>query len=401
MLLKLILLTLLHQSIFGLQYTCNQRSALLLLKKPAYEFSTRILDRVAQNTDAHFVFSPLSTWLQLTALAEGSTGKTFREIWKVTRHHRNRCFKLKLAKILNKLNRSLKYEMKRKSVMIIDELLAVNKKYIRDVQKFYKMKVLLKNFEYPETSAAEVNKLVSIGTSGVFNEVVYSDDFNSTLLLMSDTIYFRSSWKHPFNIAYTTIEPFFAEAGETLGEVNMMNQIGYFNMTELSFINAKILEIPCANGVSLLLFLPINDVWAGDLFFDMHRTKLTSIYNIFKSQGERLVNVKIPRFKIKTTVDNLAELVFDMGVRRIFDPDRSELDKISNFKLYASLLTQSADIEVTEKGVRASATTEFLVNDTEADKKEFIANKPFGFIIADRKTQFILFAGMYSKPILY
>lgn len=396
----LIFFTLLHYTI-SQNYNCNQRSALLLLKRPAFDFSTKILDRASQNENAHFVFSPLSTWLQLTALAEGASGDTLREIWKITKHHRNRCFKLKLAKIMHKINKRLKSEFRRKSVIIIDELMAVKKNYIQDVQKFYGVKVLLKNFAYPDTAAREVNKFIEYGTNGIVTDAVFSDDFNDTVMLMSDNLYFRSAWLTPFNPAYTKTEEFLSSLGSTIGKVNMMNQIGYFNMTEVPRINAKILEIPCVNGISMLLFLPIKKNWVGDIFFDLHRTTLNSIYNTFKSQGPKLVNVKIPRFSVSTSIENLPELLFDMGVRRVFDPNRSELKYVSDYDMNASLMSQIADIEVTEQGVRASATVESLVNDTVNDTEEFVANMPFAFLIVDRQTNFILFAGAYSIPSVF
>lgn len=398
MALKLLIILTLFTYISSQSYNCNQKSALLLLKRPAYDFSTRILDRAAQNEHAHFVFSPLSTWLQLTALAEGATGKTLREIWKMTRHHRNRCFKTKLAKILHKINRGLKYEFRRNSVMVLDELLAVKKNYVRDIQKFYGIRVMLENFAYPYTAADEVNKYVEAGTDGVISDAVFGDDFNATVMLLSDNVYFRSAWLTPFNSAYTKPEVFLSSAGVEIGEVNMMNQIGYFNMATLPKVNAKVLEIPCVSGVSMLLFLPTKDIWVGDIFYDLQRTTLNSIFNIFKSQGPKIVNVKVPRFTVNTSVDNLPELIADMGVRRVFDPNRSELGHISEYVMYASLMSQIADIEVTERGVRATATAENLVNDTVNDTEEFVANRPFAFVIADRKTQFILFAGAYSVP---
>lgn len=302
---------------------------------------------------------------------------------------------------MHKINKRLKSEFRRKSVIIIDELMAVKKNYIQDVQKFYGVKVLLKNFAYPDTAAREVNKFIEYGTNGIVTDAVFSDDFNDTVMLMSDNLYFRSAWLTPFNPAYTKTEEFLSSLGSTIGKVNMMNQIGYFNMTEVPRINAKILEIPCVNGISMLLFLPIKKNWVGDIFFDLHRTTLNSIYNTFKSQGPKLVNVKIPRFSVSTSIENLPELLFDMGVRRVFDPNRSELKYVSDYDMNASLMSQIADIEVTEQGVRASATVESLVNDTVNDTEEFVANMPFAFLIVDRQTNFILFAGAYSIPSVF
>lgn len=394
----LLLLALVHYTVTQ-NYKCSQRSALLLLKRPAYHFSTRILDRAAQNENGHFVFSPLTTWFQLATLAEGATGITFREIWKVTRHHRNRCFKQKLAKILHKINKGLKSEFRRRSVMVLDDVMAVKKGYMKDVLRFYGVRVLLKNFAYPVASAREVNKFIDIGTNGVINEAVYYDDFESRVMIMSDNVYFRSAWLAPFNTAYTKLETF--TANNETNKVNMMNQIAYYKVVDFPRIQAKVLEIPCVNDVVMLVFLPKKELWVGDIYYNLQWSTLNSIFKALDMQGPKLVNLKLPRFKINTMTDNLPELLFDLGVRRVFDPKRSELRRISDFTMYASLMTQIADIEVTEQGVSANATAEALLNETVNETEEFFANTPFAYAIIDRKTQFIIFGGAYSIPSVF
>lgn len=383
--------------VLAYDYHCSKRSALLLLKRPAYDFSVKLLQRVTEDTDSHFVYSPMSTWLQLTALAEGATGSTFREIWKVTKHHRNRCFRKKLIEILNNLNRDLHYESKRRSVIAMDNLMAVKKSYVREIQKLYGIKVLLLNFNEPIHSATEVNNAIEEGTGGVINRILYYDDFMSTVLLMSDANYFRSEWKTPFNSAYTKLQPFYSSQGVKIGEVSMMNQIGYYHLVDFPLIDAKVLEIPCATSrISMLVFLPTNKGWVGELFYSLQRTRLTSIFNLYKRERALLVNVTLPRFKQRSEIDNLPELVYDMGIKRIFNPALAEFKGISDYKMYASLMTQISDIEISEKGVTAGVSADFLVkNDTCV---EFVVNKPFAYMIVDRITEFILFAGVYSVP---
>lgn len=361
----------------------------------------RILDRAAQNEEAHFVFSPLSTWLQLSALSEGATGETLREISKITRQHKSRCFKIQLAKMLQKINRGLKSEFKRKNVIIIDDTSDVKRKYVRDVQKFYGIKVLLKSFSYPETSANEVNQFIEAGTNGVITDAVFVDDFENRVMLLCDNVYFRSAWQIAFNPAYTKTEAFISSSGDYIGEVKMMSQIGYFNIIDLPIINVKVLEIPCVNGISMLIFLPIKEIWIGNIFYDLQKTTLNSIYNRFNGQDRKLVNVRLPRFKVNTSIDNLPELLSDMGVRRVFNPDQSELEHISDYTMYASLMSQIADIEVTEQGVSGRARVETLVNETDNNTEDFVANRPFGFIIVDKRTRFIIFAGTYSVPSVF
>ncbi|CAB3221589.1 unnamed protein product [Arctia plantaginis] len=376
-------------------YKCNKQAALRLLKRPAFEFSIKLLQRVAEDTDGHFIFSPLTTWLQMTALSEGATGFTFREIWQVTRHHRNRCFRKKMYDIMSQLNRSLKSRSSRTSVIAIDKLMAVKKRFVKEVQRLYGIKVLLLNFNQPAKSANEVNEAIKHGTGGVIDRILYYDDFNSTVLLLSDANYFHSAWRTPFASVYTRSTPFFSSSGGELGVVSMMHQTGYFNLVEFPQINAQVLEIPFAvPGISMLVFLPTDKVWIGEIFYSLQKTRLTAIFNMFKRKGLSLVNVALPKFSQLTEIENLPELLYDMGIKRIFNPNLAELRGISNYKVYASLMTQISRITVGEEGVTVGA--EFLAeNDTSVD---FKANKPFVYMIVERTTEFILYAGVYSIP---
>lgn len=390
----LTLVTLYTYGVLAYQYHCSPRSALLLLKRPAYNFSVRMLQRVAQDTDSHFVFSPMSTWLQLTALAEGAEGRTFEEIWRVTKHHKNRCFKKQLGGILTKLSRDLRNECKRKSVIAMDKLMAVKKNYVRQIEKLYGVKALLLDFKEPVKSAKEVNQLTEHGTGGVIDNIVYYDDFMSAVLIMSDANDFRSAWKTPFN-SVIEIQPFYSREGFKVGEVSMMNLVGSFNIAEFPHIGATVLEIPFASRrVKMLVFLPKELGWAIEIFYKLQKTRLTSIFNMYKHSGEKIVNVTMPRFKQQTEVENLPELIFDMGIRSIFDPSKAELKGISKFNMHTSLMTQISNIEVNEKGVSASANS-LIKNDTAI---EFHVNRPFAYMVVDTDTDFILFAGIYSVP---
>lgn len=376
-------------------YKCNKQAALRLVKRPTYDFSIKLLQRVAEDTDGHFIFSPLTTWLQMTALSEGATGFTFKEIWQVTRHHRNRCFRKKMNDIMSQLNRALKGRSSRTSVITIDKLMAVKKRFVKEVQRLYGIKVLLLNFNQPAKSASQVNKAIKQGTGKVIDRILYYDDFNSTVLLLSDANAFHSAWRTPFMSSYTRPTSFFSCSGGELGAVSMMHQTGYFNLIDFPQINAQVLEIPFAvPGISMLVFLPTDKVWIGEIFYSLQKTRLTAIFNMFKRKGLSLVNVALPKFSQLTEIENLPELLYDMGIKRIFNPTLAELRGISNYRVYASLMTQISHITVDEEGVTAGA--EFLAqNDTSVD---FKANRPFVYMIVERTTEFILYAGVYSIP---
>ncbi|CAG9568751.1 unnamed protein product [Danaus chrysippus] len=376
---------------------CNDENALVAFKQPTYDFSVRILDKVATETYFHFVFSPFSTWWQLMTLAEGARGKTRSELWKVTRYHRVKCFRRKYKEIINAMDEELAYMTKRTNIVIMNKLLNIKKSYEDEAMKSHATKILSLNFNNPIDSASKANDFIETDINGVVTKTVTPEDFNMTVLMTTDVAYFKSDWLHAFNPVYTSVENFY-KSSVAIGKVKLMTQIGYFNVTEVPIINARVVELPLnSNGrVSMLVFLPTKG-YVEDLFYNLSYIRLTSIFNLFKDAGPKLLTVRLPRFKITTELQNIPELVYDMGVKRIFYPDLANFGGISDFKVHTSLMKQITHIEITEEGVNGQV--EFLVRNNEQDI--FSADRPFAYLIVDKKTDLILFAGMYTRPSIY
>ncbi|CAH2098052.1 unnamed protein product [Euphydryas editha] len=381
------------------KFSCNHEAAVNNFKRPTYDFSVRLLDRVAQQTGYHFVFSPLSTWLQLMTLAEGARGSTESEIWKVTRYHRMICFRRKYKEVINNMDDELEYMTKRTNVIVFNKLLDIKSSFKKEVEKLDDTKVLTLSFNEPKKAAEVANEAIQMDMNGVINEGFEPEDFNLTVLLMTETAYFKSEWRTSFNPIYTLTEPFYSEEKVSIGNVRMMSQTGYFNVTDVPLINARVLELPfnANDRISMLVLLPTEGS-VRNLLYYMKDISLTTIFSLFRTKGTKFINVKIPRFNITSELENIPELVYDMGVKRIFYPDLANLSGISDFKMYTSLITQVANIEVTEKGATASAIADLLIR---GKPENFVANRPFTYLIVDRKTDIILFGGIYSNPVIY
>ncbi|XP_034826212.1 serine protease inhibitor 77Ba-like [Maniola hyperantus] len=395
---KIVLLACFFTLVFGTY--CNDENALAFSKRPTYEFSVRFLDRVAQETNYHFVFSPLSTWLQLMSLAEGARGSTQSEIWKVTRHHRMKCLRRKFREILNSMDEELSFMTKRTNVIVIDKLLDVKESFINEVRKTNTTKIFSLNFNNPAQAAAKINEAIDMDMNDI-DSAFDANDFNLTVLLMTDTAYFKSDWLKPFNPVYTSKETFYSEQKVAIGKVRLMHQEENFNLTEVPLINARVLELPfnTSNRISILIFLPIEGT-VNDLFYNLKSIRLTTIFNRFKAEGTKFVKVKLPRFKITSELRNIPELVYDMGVKRMFYPELADFGGITDYPVYASLMTQIADLEITEQSARASIMPD-TIRIPDDSMQTFSADSPFAYLIVDRFTEVILFGGMYRHPSIY
>lgn len=95
----------------------------------------------------------------------------------------------------------------------------------------------------------------------------------------------------------------------------------------------------------------------------------------------------------------LTKLLFQMGIKDMFDQSRADLSNI-NKQYFVSSMIHKTKMSVDERGTTAAAvTTSIFAN--KATPPKFHANKPFLFFIVDRVTNLILFSGQYVKPELY
>lgn len=86
-----------------------------------------------------------------------------------------------------------------------------------------------------------------------------------------------------------------------------------------------------------------------------------------------------------------------MGIKDVFSEELADLLGIFPHYLYVSRVVQRAEIEVDEEGTVASALAgASLVY--KSPPPVFRANRPFAFLIVDRQTRSIVFAGKVANP---
>jgi len=85
-----------------------------------------------------------------------------------------------------------------------------------------------------------------------------------------------------------------------------------------------------------------------------------------------------------------------MGIRDLFDEKAANLDRMSS-GLFAKLVVHSTKIIVDEQGTTAGAITEAALINKAAPPK-FQLNRPFQYLIVERGSGLMLFAGQVRNP---
>jgi len=121
---------------------------------------------------------------------------------------------------------------------------------------------------------------------------------------------------------------------------------------------------------------------------------------------KRKVHLELPKFKFESEIP-LVEILKNLGLTKMFEPDAANFKGISNNPLHVSDAVQKALIEVDETGTEAaSATSAFLderknrVTGLGKNMDYFVADHPFLFFVRDLQTRLLLFQGRVALPTL-
>lgn len=204
----------------------------------------------------------------------------------------------------------------------------------------------------------------------------------------------------------TRDQPFYRENGEYLAHVPMMAQRNAFPFATIGGLDATILELPYGeqNRLSMLLIYPRPNTTLTAVFHKLHSFDIERIHHELHRFDntddfeETEVELYLPKFSIDSDLE-LRTVLEHLGITDIFDPVKAKLKRMSGQEIYVSRVFHKAIIQVDEAGTVAAA----IAGGTLSFKQspvEFVFNRPFGFIITDRITHTLLFAGQVRHPLI-
>lgn len=86
-----------------------------------------------------------------------------------------------------------------------------------------------------------------------------------------------------------------------------------------------------------------------------------------------------------------------MGVKAAMSKETAQFDRMAN-GIFLGDIVQKARIVVNEEGTTASASTAAIFAN-KATPPRFFANRPFAFLIVDKRFDVILFMGQVKNPL--
>ncbi len=333
--------------------------------------------------DNNIIYSPLSINTAFSMLKEGANGKTKDELDKLFTNNVN---KYKSSNELSFAN-SIFINEKNKN--------EIKKEYIELLKDKYDSEVLYDTFETPD----KVNEWIYNKTLGLIENALDENQLDQdTVLALINALAIDVKWKIEFDENLTFNEIFYSKDGSK-EDISMMHNTYssdalYYKDDNISAIS---LDLEPVNNTELeLLALMPNDI--DKYVSELSNEKIDELYKkLVKTSEDNQLKLSFPKLKFEYKLDLVNDLK-KLGVNEIFKPS-ADLSGIGT-NLYVSDAIHKANIDLAEKGVKASATTVIIVSKNAISTKENVEikfNKPFIFIIRDKNNNDIWFVGSILK----
>ncbi len=269
--------------------------------------------------------------------------------------------------------------------------------FISETRDQFDAELKLLNFANSDQARTTINRWVEEQTEDKIKELLPDGVIDaSTMLVLTNAVYFKGSWTHPF-IADSTQQADFNLTKSTTVKVPLMYQLGQFAYKTEDEL--QILELRYGDGqLSMVILLPKMVDGLKQLESQFNADNLERWTQGLKSQK---VNVYLPKFK-STSQFELNDVLKSMGMPSAFDASKADFSGMSgNRELFLSAVIHKAFVDVNEEGTEAAAATGAVFSRTSVSPQQpavFRADRPFIYLIRDVKSGAVLFLGRMSDP---
>jgi len=360
------------------------------------QFTNSLLLSSENSEVSNFVVSPYSLHSVFTALMLGSKGTTRSELGQVLGISDDPEILNSYAKVTDEIDNG-------ESKLQISNLLALNKgfkpkfNYTIQLNNLLNSEVREYDFEGQAASSVEkINEYVAERTNDKIDELLQEGDIDSlTRMILVNAVYFKGVWKYQFDPEDTDNLDFQSVESRVINTPFMYRE-ARVRVLDDEDRGVEILELPYSDSSKSMLFVvpkqgeSSSNIAAKLLGLDLGKIRALPAIG---------TDIRIPKFNMKYQTP-LKDKMTKLGAGKVFTTS-ADLTHISDLPLYATGGVHQAFIEVNEEGTEAAAATAVQVGlrtATARNKRQFIADKPFLFMIYDFDHNVPLFAGKVVDP---
>ncbi|MCF0179863.1 MAG: hypothetical protein HUJ97_06420, partial [Bacteroidales bacterium] len=268
--------------------------------------------------------------------------------------------------------------------------LPIRESYKSQISNYYQANISNIDSQNMKNHIAEINAWCDEKTKHMIPSLVEpDDDFDA---LIANALCFEGTWRNGFDKNFTTTDKFYNENGSA-SNVLMMNRTDTFRV---SFdYGLRVIDIPFGNE-SFSMYVIMSEDDNENIVEVVSSLNNANWTNIKERLRTMKINLSLPKFEIKNTI-NFKPILTSMGFEKTFSdcPDFSNL--CNGMKV--SKVFQKNYFKIDENGAKAASVTVSEMNDTGlgTTSPKFKVNRPFIFLIAEKSSSVILFAGIIRE----
>ncbi len=249
--------------------------------------------------------------------------------------------------------------------------------------------------EAREEARRAINEWVADRTRERVPELVPAGVLNElTRLVLTNAIYLKAPWQHPFADGATEAAPFDRLDGSavTAQLMSVSARLRYANGPGYEAV-----ELPyVGGGLAMIVLVPERGAF-GSVEAGLDAALLGEVID---GLGEAQVRLRLPRFEFRTQAA-LKPALSELGMPIAFS-EQADFSAMSpsGADLLIQEVLHEAFISVDEEGTEAAAATAVIAGVTSAPQLsvELTVDRPFLFFIRDRESGATLFMGRVLDP---
>lgn len=362
-----------------------------------------------KNEDKNMMISPYSIAEAMTMLGNAAEGETKQEIlqtmgitdleqWNKQMQELHKVGKTSDEQQLHIANSVWKND----STYSFDS--EIQKNYIEKLKNCYAAEE--KSMDFTNGNPKDqINQWVSKNTNGNIPSILDEDVDSSTYSILANTVYFDAKWWNEyFTSMLTKREQFYGKEKTT--NVDMMASDGFQYVKYLKRDGIQMVELDFKGDQFVMDVLLSADEkqTTQEAFQALTVEQKNALFDGISKLETSRVKMTMPKFKSEYSAKHLKGQLQSMGIKKVFAKDSAKLPGIqgnNKENAYVDTVLHKTVIDVKEDGVKASAATVVPIKagcSPEQPKYiEYSVNRPFVYVIRDKKTNMIYFMGSIEQ----
>ncbi len=373
------------------------------------EFGFKLFDQVtaATSVDSNVFISPLSVAYALAMTYNGAAGETREEIAAtlamddLTTEQINESF-AGLTEVLTGADPSVITTIA--NAIWCTPRRTLVPEYGDICREYYDARVSALDFTQ-EWAADTINKWASENTHGKIKEVLKPPLDPSLVFILANAVYFKANWTFPFDPEETRTDSFYLADGGSMNANFMDLNSEDFQDTNYQF-DPDFTYLVKQNEF-MAFSMPYGDRWFRMTVFLPDTSKsveqFIAQFTVEKWEewraefqaGRFEANLPKFRFAYGVALDSILQI---MGIKIAFQPGEADFtNMIEGGGVWLDTAFHKTFVQVDEKGTEAAAVT--VIGGVESIPPTIICNRPFVFVIWEKESGAVLFAGKVARPV--